>query len=145
MIIWHLKQELGRRPKYIGIAFKGWIRFFVFTNRNLILILVFYYGQGNYPKVKWRVFRRYEPWMVEVEKTDMGKSYKMVVLKVMLDRGVNHWFEPITPTEAALGFHKFLMEEEYRKNTDLSDKSGKQLWKYNEAKISSLISRMPMT
>ena len=25
------------------------------------------------------VFRRYEPWIVEVEKTAMSKSYKMVV------------------------------------------------------------------
>ena len=69
----------------------------------------------------------------------------MVVLKVMLDRGADHWFQPITPSEAARGFHQFLTEKEYRKRIDLSDKAGKQLWEYNEDKVSSLIARMPMT
>ncbi|MCQ6277607.1 hypothetical protein JMM81_22410 [Bacillus sp. V3B] len=75
----------------------------------------------------------------------MSKSYKMVLLKVMLDRGVDQWFQPITPSEAALTFHHYLTEKEYRKRIDLSDKAGKQLWEYHEDKISKLISRMPMT
>ena len=49
-----------------------------------------------------------------------------------------HWIEPITLTEAAPGFHEFLIEKEYRKRIDLSDKAQKQLWEYNEAKVSSL-------
>ena len=40
---------------------------------------------------------------------------------------------------------QYLTEKEYRKRIDLSDKAGKQLWEYNEAKVSSLIARMPMT
>ena len=59
-------------------------------------------------KREQEVFRRYEPWIVEVEKTAMTKSYKMVVLKVMLDRGEAYWFQPISPSEAALGFHEYL-------------------------------------
>ena len=90
------------------------------------------------------IFKRYETWVVEVEKTVMSKSYKMVVLKVMLDRGANHWFDPITPIEASRGFHEFLTEKEFRKRIDLSDKAGKRLWEYDEAKVSSIIARMPM-
>ena len=75
----------------------------------------------------------------------MTKSYKMVVLKAMLDRGVDKWFHPITPTEAAPAFHHYLTEKEYRKRIDFSDKSGKQLWQYDEEKVSKLIARMPMT
>ena len=48
----------------------------------------------NFPKREQEVFRRYEPWIVEVEKTAMSKSYKMVVLKVMLDRGRSIGFSP---------------------------------------------------
>ena len=108
-------------------------------------MLDFFYGQDELSEREQEVFRRYEPWIVEVEKTVMTKSYKMVVLKVMLDRGVDKWFQPITPTEAAPGFHQYLTEKEYRKRIDLSDKAGKQLWEYNEDKVSRLIARMPMT
>lgn len=39
----------------------------------------------------------------------------MIVLKIMLDRGINDWFKPITPIEVAPHFHAYLMEKEYRK------------------------------
>ncbi|WP_338472818.1 DEAD/DEAH box helicase family protein [Niallia sp. XMNu-256] len=139
-----LKQELGRRPTYKELHLKGGSDSSIYK-QEFNSYLGFLLWAGELTEIEQEVFRRYEPWIVQVEKTDMSKSYKMVVLKVMLNRGADHWFEPITPTEAAPGFHKFLTEEEYRKNTDLSDKSGKQLWKYNEAKVSRLISRMPMT
>ena len=56
----------------------------------------------------------------------------MVVLKVMLDRGVDDWYQPITPEQAASEFHQYLTEKEYRKRIDLSDKTGKSIWTYNE-------------
>lgn len=69
----------------------------------------------------------------------------MVVLLAMLERGPEHWYDPITPEEAAPFFHHYLMEKEHRKRIDFSDKASKKLWDYNEAGVSSLISRMPMT
>ena len=99
----------------------------------------------NLSEREQEVFRRYEPWIVEVEKTVMSKSYKMVVLKVMLDRGVDSGFNLLLQLEAAPAFHQYLTEKEYRKRIDLSDKAGKQLWEYNEDKVSRLIARMPMT
>ena len=139
-----LKQELGRRPTYLELHLKGGSDSSIYK-QEFKSYVGFLLWAGELSEREQEVFRRYEPWIVEVEKTVMSKSYKMVVLKVMLDRGINHWIEPITPTEAAPGFHEFLTEKEYRKRIDLSDKAGKQLWEYNEAKVSSLIAKMPMT
>jgi hypothetical protein len=69
----------------------------------------------------------------------------MVVLHAMLNRGSSRWHLPITPKEAAPFFHQYLMEKEYRKRIDFSDKKTKQLWIYDEEKVSKLIAEMPMT
>ncbi len=69
----------------------------------------------------------------------------MIVLKIMLDRGINDWFKPITPIEVAPHFHAYLMEKEYRKKIDFSDKANRKLWEYDEKKMSRLIAEMPMT
>lgn len=58
----------------------------------------------------------------------------MIVLKIMLDRGINDWFKPITPIEVAPHFHAYLMEKEYRKKIDFSDKANRKLWEYDEKK-----------
>ena len=139
-----LKQELGRRPSYLELHLKGGSKS-SFYKQEFNSYMGFLLWANELSEREQEVFRRYERWIVEVEKTVMTKSYKMVVLKVMLDRGVDMWFQPISPIEAAPAFHHYLTEKEYRKRIDLSDKSGRQLWEYNEAKVSSLIARMPMT
>lgn len=75
----------------------------------------------------------------------MTKSYKMIVLLYMLERGPELWAKPVTPHEAASFFHGYLMEKEYRKRIDFSDKESRRLWDYNEPAVSQLIERMPMT
>jgi hypothetical protein len=75
----------------------------------------------------------------------MSKSYKMVVLNAMLKRGPSKWFNPISSQEASPLFHQFLMEKEYRKRIDFSDKGAKKLWNYDEKGVSKLIASMPMT
>lgn len=75
----------------------------------------------------------------------MTKSYKMIVILYMLERGLKHWAESVTSTELAPFFHGYLMEKEYRKRNDFSDKESKKLWEYNETGVSQLIERMPMT
>ena len=126
-----LKQELGRRPSYLELHLKGGSES-AFYKQEFKSYVGFLLWANELSKREQEVFRRYEPWIVEVEKTAMSKSYKMVVLKVMLDRGEEYWFQPISPSEAAQGFHEYLTEKEYRKRIDLSDKAGKQLWEYNE-------------
>jgi superfamily II DNA/RNA helicase len=50
------------------------------------------------------IFDRYENWFIEVEKTGMAKSYKMVVLLAMLERGKANWYEPTSSKEVHLFF-----------------------------------------
>jgi hypothetical protein len=95
--------------------------------------------------IEKEVFLKYESWLVEVERTPMAKSYKMVVLQAMLNRGPSRWHLPITPEEAAPFFHRYLTEKEYRKRIDFSDGETKRLWQYDEQKVSKLIAKMPMT
>ncbi|MBT2728567.1 DEAD/DEAH box helicase family protein [Bacillus sp. ISL-75] len=139
-----LKRELGRRPSYLELHLKG-----ASDSPQYRQEFKTYFGF-----LKWAeeltseevdVFNRYENWFVEVEKTGMSKSYKMVVLLAMLVRGPSNWFDPITPNEAAPFFHNYLMEKEHRKRIDFSDKSSVKLWDYNEQKVSKLIATMPMT
>jgi hypothetical protein len=75
----------------------------------------------------------------------MQKSYKMVVLKAMLDKGSRRWYEPITPEEVAPFFHRYLTNEEYRKRIDFSYKSSQKLWAYDERKVAKLVATMPMS
>ena len=90
------------------------------------------------------VFQRYEEWFYEVERTLMNKSYKMVLLLAMLERGAENWMKPISDVEVALFFHHYLMEKEYRRKIDFSDKSSKALWDYDEKKVATKVRTMPM-
>ena len=92
-----------------------------------------------------RVYKDYGDWFREVESTGMAKSYKMVLLLSMLERGPKHWSDPVTAEEAAPFFHKYLTEKPYRKRIDFSDKTTKAMWEYEEKKVAGLIVRMPMT
>src|SRR5699024_12113420 len=77
----------------------------------------------------------------KVEKELMTKSYKMVVLKYLLEKGPKNWLDPVTPTEVAPYFHQFYMEKNYRKQIDFSNKNTKKLWEYDEEKVAKLIDR----
>ncbi|RCW52050.1 hypothetical protein DFP97_101396 [Paenibacillus prosopidis] len=80
-----------------------------------------------------------------MESTLMAKSYKMVLLLAMLERGTSRWHAPITPQEAAPFFHRFLTEKEYRRRIDFSDKKTLRLKEYDEQKVTALITDMPMS
>lgn len=91
------------------------------------------------------IFAEHERWLREIEKTTMSKSYKMVLLLGMLERGANKWYAPIKAREIAPFFHSYLTAKPYRVLADLSDKQGRDLMKYDEEKVVTLIARMPMT
>lgn len=139
-----LKQELGRRPTYLELHLHGRSEAAEYKS-EFGSYVGFLYWADELSDLEKDVFRKYEPWLVEVERTVMSKSYKMVVLKAMLERGPSGWHQPITPQEAAPFFHRYLMEKEYRKRIDFSDGETKRLWQYDEEKVSKLIARMPMT
>ncbi|WP_053366531.1 DEAD/DEAH box helicase family protein [Bacillus sp. FJAT-27245] len=139
-----LKRELGRRPTYLELHLYG-------TAESIQYRQEFgsYVGFLNWAEElsdqEEQVYHRYKEWFEEVEKTAMSKSYKMVLLLAMLERGPSGWYKPIAPEEVAPIFHSYLTETEFRKRIDFSDKSSRKLWKYNEKGVSNLIAKMPMT
>lgn len=139
-----LKQELGRRPTYLELHLKGASDSAQYRQEFKTFFGFLHWANELSDKEK-EVFSRYENWLIEAEKTSMSKSYKMIVLLCMLERGPSNWYKPISPVEVAPFFHHYLMEKEYRKRIDFSDKASTRLWEYNEDAVSKLIAAMPMT
>lgn len=139
-----LKQELGRRPTYLELHLHGNADSKSYK-QEFKSYVGFLYWAGELNDREVEVFKRVEPWLREVEATGMAKSYKMIVLLYMLEKGAEHWLEPITPEKVASYFHHYLMEKEYRKNIDFSDSSSQKLWEYDQAKVAKLIADMPMS
>jgi superfamily II DNA or RNA helicase/HKD family nuclease len=138
-----LKQELGRLPTYLELHLLGRANSWEYRNEFGSYIGFLHWAE-LLTEHENEVYYRYEAWLRDVEKTVMSKSYKMVVLLYMLERGETNWTKPITPNDAAHFFHSYLLEKEYRKRIDFSDKESQKLWEYNETKVSQLISKMPM-
>ncbi|MFD2212377.1 DEAD/DEAH box helicase family protein [Metabacillus endolithicus] len=139
-----LKQELGRRPTYLELHLKGQSESIQYR-QEFKSYIGFLNSAEELTEQEKLVFQKYEDWLVEVEKTGMAKSYKMVVLLAMLERGPSDWYKPVTAEEVAPFFHSYLTETNYRKQIDFSDKETKALWDYNGLKVSRLISKMPMS
>ncbi|MCL6587179.1 MAG: DEAD/DEAH box helicase family protein [Anoxybacillus sp.] len=139
-----LKQELGHRPTYLELHLHGRSEAKEYRDEFKSYVGFLYWAEELSEREK-EVFLKYEAWLIEVERTTMTKSYKMVVLQAMLNRGPSHWHLPMTPTEAAPFFHQYLTEKEYRKRIDFSDGETKRLWQYDEQKVAKLIAKMPMT
>lgn len=139
-----VKARLGRRPTYREVhlygsenskeyrqAFGG---YFAFLNE---------FDQLN--EKEKEVYETYYHWLNKVEKEQMTKSYKMVVLDYLLQKGPDLWYKPVTPNEVAPHFHHFYMAKNYRKQIDFSNRNTKQLWDYDEGKVAKLIANMPMS
>ncbi|MCY0875693.1 MAG: DEAD/DEAH box helicase family protein [Firmicutes bacterium] len=139
-----LKIELGRRPLYLEMhlqrrvdgreikqEFGSYVRFLE--------------SLGELEADELDVSERYQPWFREVESTGMTKSYKMVVLLAMLQRGKGDWYKPITHQEVAPFFHKYFTEKEFRRKIDFSDRKTAALAEYNVDEVAQLIRKMPMT
>ncbi|MCD7034141.1 DEAD/DEAH box helicase family protein [Metabacillus sp. GX 13764] len=137
-----VKEELGRRPTYLELHLKGEISAAEYKNET-------YYGflhqAGELTADEEHAYLAHKDWLADVVKTDMKKSYKMIVLLAMLERGPDNWFKTISATEIATFFHDYLMSKEHRKRIDFSDKQSEKLWDYNESDMAGLIERMPMT
>ncbi|MFC4321312.1 DEAD/DEAH box helicase family protein [Litchfieldia salsa] len=139
-----LKLELGRRPTYLELHLKGHSESSQYR-QEFKSYLSFLYWAEELSEPESEVYKSFEELIVEVEKTGMAKSYKMVVLLAMLNKGASEWYKPIQPEDVAPFFHQYLTEKEYRKKIDFSDKDSMRLWEYDEEKVSKLIVKMPMT
>lgn len=139
-----LKKELGHRPSYLEFhlqsgADSAMVKREFGTYFNLLK------DSGELDENETKALEDYQNWFLEVERTGMTKSYKMVLLRFMLTRGVDEWFLPVQAKDAAKSFHHYLTDKAYRKKIDFSDKQGRELEEFNEMKIASLIQTMPMT
>ncbi|WP_438317214.1 DEAD/DEAH box helicase family protein [Sporosarcina sp. FA9] len=139
-----LKTDLGMRPTYLEFHLKADA-----DSRSIKQEFGSYPGllgyAGELSVLELDAFEKYKKWFQEATGTGMTKSYKMVVLHYMLSRGRDNWLDSATPEDIAPYFHQYLTEKEYRLNTDFSDKQGKELRRFDEKKITSLLIRMPLT
>jgi superfamily II DNA or RNA helicase/HKD family nuclease len=139
-----LRNELGRLPTYLELHLQGAANSWE-VRGEFGSYAGFLHWAEALSQEESDIYYKYEQWLRDVEKTSMSKSYKMIVLLYMLERGVDHWTDPVTPQEVAPFFHRYLTEKEYRKRIDFSDNKSRRLWEYNEAGIVQLLVEMPMT
>lgn len=139
-----VKEEVGHRPHYLELHLLGKASSKEYR-QEFGSYFGFLYWCKELDVYEESVYVRYERWFKEVETTGMTKSYKMVLLLAMLERGANDWFKSMTAREAAPFFHHYLTEKEYRRKIDFSDKDKQGLQEFNEDKVASIIADMPMT
>jgi superfamily II DNA or RNA helicase/HKD family nuclease len=139
-----VKRELGRRPTYLELHLHSDLDARAYK-QEFGSFAGFLKWAGELSDTERVVYETHQPWLQEVEATVMTKSYKMVLLLAMLERGPHHWFEPIRAEEAAPFFHRYLTEKEYRKQIDFSHKKTRRLWDYDARGVSRLIATMPMS
>lgn len=136
-----IKYELGRRPSYVEIGEyaavpqgykQEWGSYVGFLKEHQEL-----------SDEEIEAYDANRELIEQVEKTIMNRSYKMVVLLAMLERGEKHWMEPITAAEVAPFFYEYLHAEKYR---ELKDAQGKVFENgYNESKIGALLIKQPFS
>lgn len=138
-----LKKRLGRRP-----AYKDLHRLGKADSQKYRQLFDSYYTfllqAGELTKEEAGTARRHADWLKEVESTIIRKSYKMVLLLAMLERGEGGWMKPITAEEAASFFYGDYMSDTERKQIDFSDNETKKLWDAPLERTAQLIARMPM-
>ncbi|MFX3660337.1 MAG: DEAD/DEAH box helicase family protein [Ectobacillus sp.] len=139
-----VKQDIGRRPTYLETYQNGTVDYEMYR-QEFKSFIGFLEWAGELTGEETEAYKLYKPWLEEIERTSMTRSYKMVVLKAMLERGANRWFLPITPEEAAPDFHRYYMGKKYRKDRDFSSANTKKLWEYDEKRVAQLIAGMPMS
>lgn len=139
-----VKRDLGRIPTYLELHLYGRENSRAYR-QEFTSYIRFLDWAGQLSQLESELLRKYEHWLNEVEATSMTKSYKMIVLLYMLNRGEQRWYHSVTPREVAPFFHRYLTEKEFRKRIDFSDKSSQKLWTYNEEQVAKLIAEKPMS
>ncbi|CAH8718673.1 DUF4145 domain-containing protein [Paenibacillus thiaminolyticus] len=139
-----LKKRLDRRPTYMELHRLGKA-----DSQEYRQLFDSYYTfllqAGELTKEEAGTARRHADWLKEVESTIIRKSYKMVLLLAMLERGEGVWMKPITAEEAAPFFYGYYMSDTERKQIDFSDNETQKLWDAPAERTAPLIARMPMT
>lgn len=134
-----IKYELGRRPSYVEIGEyapvpqgykQEWGSYVGFLKEHQEL-----------SDEEIEAYDANRELIQQVEKTIMNRSYKMVVLLAMLERGEERWMEPITAAEVAPFFYDYLHAEKYR---ELKDAQTMELkGPFDAVKVERLLKKMP--
>ncbi len=134
-----IKYELGRRPSYVEIGEyaavpqgykQEWGSYVGFLKEHQEL-----------SDEEIEAYEANRELIEQVEKTIMNRSYKMVVLLAMLERGVERWMESITAAEVAPFFYEYLHAEKYR---ELKDAQTAELkGPFDAVKVERLLKKMP--
>ena len=105
-----VKQDLGRRPTYEETHLHG-----TSDSRGYKQEFTSWPGflawAGELDAKETLIAERYAAWFKELESTGMTKSYKMILLLAMLQRGPGEWYQPFSAGEAAPFFHQYLTEK----------------------------------
>lgn len=139
-----LKEELGRRPSYLELHLYGSAESKEYKQEFRSYAGFLQWAEELTFEEK-EVYEKYKSWMEEVESTSMSKSYKMVVLLAMLERGIDNWHLPITPEEAAPFFKEYYKQKKYRMTIEFSKEKSKGAWLDDDNKLINQIKTMPMT
>lgn len=138
-----LRLELGETPTYLQFHLKADVDSKIVREQFKTYPQFLGYAQ-LLNEIERQTLTKFEQWFHTLTTTKMTKSYKLIVVLAMLQRGENNWYKRITLQEIAPFFHRYLMAKNYRWQTDLSDKQGKALQHYNEQKIVQLLKQMPI-
>jgi superfamily II DNA or RNA helicase/HKD family nuclease len=134
-----IKYELGRRPSYVEIGEyaavpqgykQEWGSYIGFLKEHQEL-----------SDEEIEAYEANRELIEQVEKTIMNRSYKMVVLLAMLERGEERWMDPITAEEVAPFFYDYLHAEKYRELKDAQTAELKGT--FDATKVERLLKKMP--
>ncbi|SEM93395.1 DEAD/DEAH box helicase family protein [Lihuaxuella thermophila] len=138
-----VKREIGRRPSYLELHLNGWEDSGGYR-QEWGSYADFLASVNELSDNEEAALTSHGSLIREVEKTSMSKSYKMVLLKAMLQRGTKKWAHPVSPAEVAHFFHSYLTSAPYRRKIDgISSKTLAE--EYDERKVAELILKMPMS
>lgn len=139
-----LKEELGRRPSYLELHLYGSADSKEYK-QEFRSFAGFLDWANELSQEEIGVFEKYKPWLEEVESTSMSKSYKMVVLLAMLERGAENWCLKITPEQVAPFFKDYYQQKKYRMVIEFSKEKSQGAWLDDETRLINQIKTMPMT
>jgi len=134
-----IKYELGRRPSYVEIG--EYVAVPQGYKQEWGSYVGFLKEHQELSDEEVEAYDANRELIEQVEKTIMNRSYKMVVLLAMLERGEERWMEPITAAEIAPFFYGYLHAEKYR---ELKDAQTAELkGPFDSAKVERLLKKMP--
>ena len=136
-----LKLDLGRRPTYVEIGQLTAVP--TGYKQEWVSYVGFLKEQGELTAEEVETYDANRELIEQVEKTVMNRSYKMVVLLAMLERGEERWMEPITAEEVAPFFYEYLHAEKYREVKDAQTVELKR--PFDAAKVERLLRKMPFS